>query len=117
MTDADHTVAEHFERRSPVVRQSYDAILAAARQLGPVIEEPKKTSIHLVRRTAFGGVATQKEKLVLTLKSPAAQPSTRIHKQEQASANRWHLQIHINHPSEIDAEVQGWLKQAWEMSA
>jgi hypothetical protein len=117
MTEAEHTVAEHFERRAPVVREIYDAILAAARELGPVIEDPKKTSIHLVRRTAFGGVATQNEKLVLTLRSPTAQASDRIHRQEQASANRWHLQIHLADPAKVDDEVKRWLKQAWEMSA
>ncbi len=63
MTSAsDFTVAEHFEGRVPAVRAIYDRILEAAKRLGPVREEPKKTSIHLARKTAFAGVATRKKR-------------------------------------------------------
>jgi hypothetical protein len=111
-----HSVDQHFERRSPTVRKVYDAIVAAASELGTVIEDPKKTSIHLVRRTAFAGVATQKEKVVLTLKLPADLRSKRVHKHEQASAHRWHVELRVDDPAQVDGELKGWLKQAWEIS-
>jgi hypothetical protein len=66
-----HSVDQHFEGRAPVVRAIYDAVLRVAKKLGPVVEDPKKTSIHLNNRTAFAGVATRKETLVLTIKAPA----------------------------------------------
>jgi len=59
-----HTVAAHFEKSTPTVKATYKAILKAARELGPVREEPKKTSIHLVRESAFAGIATRKEALI-----------------------------------------------------
>jgi hypothetical protein len=46
------TVAEHFATTAPHVRETYDAILGRARLLGPVVIEPKKTSIHLVRSSS-----------------------------------------------------------------
>jgi hypothetical protein len=55
-----HSVKEHFENRAPEVKATYAAILKAAKTLGPVQEEAKKTSIHLVRKNAFAGVATRK---------------------------------------------------------
>jgi len=69
--DAVHTVKEHFDNRAPEVKSTYAAILKAAKQFGPVKEEAKKTSIHLVRKSAFAGVATRKTALILTLKSDA----------------------------------------------
>lgn len=36
-------VAAHFAKASPTVRSTYEAILAAARRLGHVTEDPKKT--------------------------------------------------------------------------
>ena len=54
-----HTVNEHFSGKSPAVRQTYDRLLQAIQRLGPVAEDPKKTSIHLVNHTALAGVATQ----------------------------------------------------------
>jgi hypothetical protein len=46
------SVASHFTKSSATVRATYDAVLRAARALGPVREEAKKTSIHLVRSSA-----------------------------------------------------------------
>ena len=65
LTATDPT-ASHFRDRDPNVAATYAALLRAARALGPVIEEAKKTSIHLVRESAFAGVATQKAALILT---------------------------------------------------
>ena len=88
MTLDGHTVKKHFVNSDPSVKASYAAILKAARKLGPVTEDPKKTSIHLSRRTAFAGIATRKSALVLTLKSHADVKSRRIMKREQVSKNQ-----------------------------
>lgn len=114
---APFTVASHFTGRAETVRATYDAILKAARALGPVEEDPKKTSIHLNRKTAFAGVATRKASLILTLKSAADIASPRIRKREQASANRWHLELELAAPKDVDREVKSWLKQAYELAS
>jgi hypothetical protein len=90
-----HTIQEHFENRAPEVKATYAAILKAAKRLGPVKEEAKKTSIHLVRKSAFAGVATRKTALILTLKSDSDIASKRIARREQASAHRWHLEVKL----------------------
>lgn len=112
-----HTVREHFENRVPEVKATYTAILKAAKKFGPVKEEAKKTSIHLVRRSAFAGVATRKTVLILTLKSDSDVTSKRISKREQASAHRWHLEIKLETPDQVDREVLTWLKKAYELAA
>jgi hypothetical protein len=111
-----HTVKEHFESRAPEVKATYAAILKAAKKLGPVKEEAKKTSIHLVRKSAFAGVATRKTALILTLKSDADIASSRIAKREQASAHRWHLETKLEAPEQVDKELLGWLKKAYELA-
>lgn len=110
------TVKSHFEGKDPAVRQIYDRVLKAAGKFGQVIEEPKKTSIHLVNRSAFAGVATRKSAIVLTIKSDRKLSSPRIHKSEQASAHRFHHEVKLVSPVEVDAEVVKWLKDAYEMS-
>jgi hypothetical protein len=108
-----HTVAQHFERSEPNVHVIYDKIVRAARDCGPVSEDPKKTSIHLTRRTAFAGVVTRKKALILTLKAPTDIKSRRIMKHEQASPNRWYLYVKLEHPRDVDATLIGWIKQAY----
>lgn len=116
MTSNGHTIKEHFENRAPEVKETYAAILNAAKKLGPVKEEAKKTSIHLVRKSAFAGVATRKTALILTLKSESDVVNKRIHKREQASANRWHLEIKLENPKQVDREVLGWLENAYALA-
>src|ERR1700674_1263434 len=116
MSSNGHTIKEHFENRAPEVRATYAAILNAAKKLGPVKEEAKKTSIHLVRKSAFAGLATRKTALILTLKSDSDVASKRITKREQTSANRWHFEIKLEEPNQVDREVLVWLEKAYELA-
>jgi len=106
----------HFAKKDPVVRATYRRVLDAARAFGPVTEEAKKTSIHLVRHTAFAGVATRRSSLILTLKSAKDIRSPRIAKREQASANRWHVEIRLDEPAQVDRQLTAWLKAAYELA-
>ena len=111
------SVKSHFEGKDASVRATYDRLLQKARQFGPVNEEPKKTSIHLVNKTAFAGVATRKSAIILTVKSDRKLSSPRIHKSERTSANRFHHEVKLGAPVEVDAELVTWLKDAYELSA
>jgi len=117
MSLPEPTVREHFEKSSPAVQEIYSRILNEAKKLGPVKQDPKKTSIHLVRRTAFAGIATRKEALWLTLKSDRELSSDRVARQEQASANRWHVEIRLKAPDEVDREVVTWIRKAYELAS
>jgi len=98
------------------VRATYRRVLAAACAFGPVTEQAKKTSIHLVRRTAFAGVATRRSSLILTLKSSTDIRSPRIEKREQTSPNRWHVDIRLEEPAQVDRQLTTWLKAAYELA-
>lgn len=116
MATVSPTIEHHFQGRTASVVGTYAAILKAARALGAVKEEPKMTSIHLVRDSAFAGVATQKAALVLTLKSDRDVASKRVRKREQTSANRWHLEIRLEKPGDVDREIQGWIEHAYSLA-
>jgi hypothetical protein len=89
----------------PVSQELYKKLLDALGPLGAFEEEVKKPPHHFVRRSAFAGVHSRKQFLLLTIK--AAQPvrSPRVLKAEQVSKNRWHLA----------AELLGWLREAYEL--
>ena len=110
------SVAPHFAKSDPEVLLTYRRILAAARALGPVAEELKKTSIHLVARTAFAGVTTRRSALILTLKSAKDIRSSRIEKREQVSAHRWHVEIRLATPSDVDRQLTTWLSVAYKLA-
>lgn len=110
------TVESHFKGKDAIVPKIYGQLLKAGKKLGPVAEEAKKTSIHLVNVTAFAGVATRKHGIVLTLKSDRQLSSPRIHRSERVSANRFHHEVKLTSPSEVDTELTRWLKDAYSLS-
>lgn len=116
ITGPDPDIARHFDGKSASVRATYDAVLAASRKFGRVVEEPKKTSIHLTKRTAFAGVQTRREYLILTIKSERDIKNDRVWKREQISPNRWHLEVKLGTPEEVDDDLKTWLRGAYGIS-
>ena len=116
MTEPSFTIESHFAGKAPAVRAIYDKLIAETTAFGPVIEEPKKTSIHLVNRTAFAGIATRKTALLLNIKSAAPIVSPRFPKNEKISASRYHQEVKLTDPAEVDDELLVWLRQAYVLS-
>ena len=110
------SIDDHFDGKLPSVRATYDRIVDVSRRFGDVVQEPKKTSIHLVAKSAFAGVVTRRDKLVLTIKSPVNVKSARVRKSGQLSANRWHFEVHLHAPADVDRDVKAWLRRAYEIA-
>ena len=111
------TVKSHFDGKDAVTKTVYQQLLKGVKKFGRVIEDPKKTSIHLVNKTAFAGVATRNKAIVLTIKSDRELSSPRFHKSEQTSARRFHHEVKLTSIAEVDAELLDWLKAAYELSS
>jgi hypothetical protein len=93
----------------------YHKLLAAVGRIGPFREEVKKTSIHLVRGSAFAGVHPRKQHLLLTIKAEQPNSGARIAKSEQVSKNRWHLDVKLSTAKDIDPELLAWLRAAYDL--
>ena len=111
-----YSVSDHFVNKDPSVRALYDQLVSFLRTLGPVEEDPKKTSIHLNRKSALAGVETRKSYFLLNIKSDHLIKSPRIEKEEQVSSKRFHHKVRISSPNDFDAELKTWLKEAYALS-
>ena len=86
------TIALHFVGRAAAVREIYDRLVRVAESFGPIRQEPKKTSIHLTIGSAFAGIATRRDALILTIKSTAEIDSPRVVRRDaglRESAGIW----------------------------
>jgi hypothetical protein len=110
------SVDAHFAKSDPEVVAIYQRLLAAARACGPFTEDPKKTSIHLVRHYAFAGVAARQSSIILTLKSDKDIGSPRIVKRQQASANRWYVDVRLTKAADVDRQLKAWIAVAYRIS-
>jgi hypothetical protein len=111
-----HTVNDHFANKDASIRALYDQLISLLHTFGPIQEDPKKTSIHLNRKSALAGVETRKDCLLLNIKSDHAIMSPRIKKSEQISAKRFHHKVRISSPSDFDEELKTWLQEAYLLS-
>jgi hypothetical protein len=111
-----YSVNDHFVNKDPIVRVLYDQLLSLLRTFGPLEEDPKKTSIHLNRKSALAGVETRKDYLLLNIKSDHPVKNPRVVKAEQVSAKRFHHKVRISSPQDLDEELKTWLQEAYVLS-
>lgn len=111
-----YSVRDHFENKDPSVRALYDQLISLLRTFGAVQEDPKKTSIHLNRKSALAGVETRKDGLLLNIKSDHPIKSPRIEKAEQISTKRFHHKVRITSSNDFDEELKSWLEEAYLLS-
>ena len=105
--------------KEPVVAQTYARLVSSLRKVGSVGIDPKKTSIHLTAGndgTAFAGVHTRKSAILLNIRSAAPIESPRVRKVEQVSKNRFHNELLLESPNDVDAELLRWLEDAYGLS-
>src|SRR4051794_19952516 len=104
-----HGVDDHFAGKDASVRELYDRLLSVLRKIGPVAEEAKKTSIHLVHASALAAVETRKGYLLLNLKADHRVEGPRVARAEQLSARRVHFQGELSPPGDNHPQLQGWV--------
>lgn len=102
---------------SPTARQLYLTLTEKLRAFGPFEVELKKSSVHLVRTSAFCGVRFRQQYLLLTIKSAAPMKSERVARAEQISKSRWHNDVRVSSDAEIDLQLMNWLKESYDLRA
>ena len=111
----EYTELDHLKDKDPAVATMYGKLIKELQKFGTLKIEPKKTSIHLGNRFGFAGVYTRKDYINLEVHLNYKLTSKRVSKIEQASANRFHHTVKLNSGKEIDKELLGWLKEAYEL--
>jgi hypothetical protein len=97
------TVDGPFAGKPDEPRAVYGRLVALAEEFGPAEQNPKETSIHLNRRTAFADVAVREAHLVLTIRPDRP----RIIKSERTSAWRFPHEVNLASVKHLDAESRG----------
>jgi len=100
------------EATGPVYRE----LLRRLKPIGRWKVEPKGTSLHIVRGRAFLGVHYRKNGLLLNVVLDRELPSGRARKREQISRNRYHNEILVETPAELDGELVEWIREAFELA-
>lgn len=107
---------EYFTDRDEIVKVIYDTLLAKmTTELDDFELEYKKTSVHVTAGKAFLGIHFMKKVLPINIVLDHALNSSRVHQAEKVSTNRYHNEIRLTSPSEVDAELMSWIKAAYAL--
>ena len=115
MTETTQAVDALFAGKDAVVPAIYRRLIEVLHALGPFQEEPKKTSIHLVHTSGFAGIHPRKSFLYLNLRMDRPLQGERVAKSEQVSKNRYHNEVKVTAPDDVDGELIEWLKEAYAL--
>ncbi len=102
-----------FAKSDPQVWESYHLLAEALKTLGPFTVEVKKTSLHLVTKSAFVGIHPKKKWLDLNIVLDYPLQSDRVRKTEQVSKSRYHNEIRLTQLGDVNTELITWLHQAY----
>src|SRR5262249_673008 len=113
LASADELIDGQYADR-PQLRPIFGAIIDAAAGLGEVTIQARKTYVPLVspRRTFARVQPTTKDRVDLGLRLEGQKPGGRL--QPSKIHESMKLQISLRAPAEVDAEVLGWLQQAYD---
>jgi hypothetical protein len=102
--------------KSPESRAVYSRLIDEVSKLGAYDQETKKTCVHLSNGRAFLGVHPRANGVLLTIPSDAPIESPRVRKVERTSARRYHNDLLLEAPGEVDAELLGWVRLAYDLT-
>lgn len=104
-------VDSHYTGRHGALRPAYDAVVATVLAFGDDVElAPKKTYVSLRRRKQFGQVGPAAGQLEVGVNLPGHQGSERLRPTTGMATHR----VRIAGADELDAELIGWLREAYE---
>lgn len=114
---AGSAVETVYAKSNPEVRALHTQIMEALADCSELRLDAKKTSIHLMHRTAFGGLHPRKARLDVNIRLARALEGSRVASVEQVSRNRWHNLVRLERTDDIDAELLAWLREAYDLAA
>ena len=109
---AEDPVERVFARSEPAVRSLARQLVRKMMSEAGSRIEPKTGSIHICRKSAFAGLHPRRNAVLLNLRTGKPIESERIRKVERVSANRFHNEMLLELPEQLDSELDGWIREA-----
>jgi hypothetical protein len=111
------TLAAHLDGASADVKNTVAALQDALTTIGPHAVVPVKTMILLRATANFGGLVIRRDRIHLEFMLMRPVDHARIYKREQFGSSRYSHHTRLASPSDIDAELVGWLRESYSLVA
>jgi hypothetical protein len=113
----DDLIEAQYAGVKAAMRPIYEAVLSAVHSFGPDVEiAPKKAYVSLRRKKQFAIVQpSTKSRVDLGLNLKGVEPTERLEGGSAFSGMCSHL-VRLAGPAEVDEQVVGWLREAYEQA-
>ncbi len=112
----EQIIAAQYTGAKAALRPIFERVLASAQSLGGDVRiEPRQTYVAFARAKQFALVQpSTKTRVDLGLVLPGVAPSERLAASTNFGSGSINRRVALVTPADIDAEVEGWLRQAYE---
>jgi hypothetical protein len=105
----------HFAGSAPHVRATFDALLRAVQENGPVTVNATKSRVSFQVRMRFGGIdAPRRDHLIANFVLTRRLDSPRLRVEFIAPYYHVH-RVRLNRPEEVDGELRAWFAEAYRV--
>jgi Bacteriocin-protection, YdeI or OmpD-Associated/Domain of unknown function (DUF1905)/Domain of unknown function (DUF5655) len=108
-----HDLSEPFAGKPPFVRELFDRFRRLVEACGPVALLPYRDRVGFMVRVRFAGAVPKSRWLEVGFWLPRRIESPRFRRVETIYPNAHVHVLRITEPSQLDAELAGWLRQAY----
>ena len=112
-----HTVDLHLHGKEPQLRQTYELLIAHLREFGLLRVDAVKSSINLVSKYHFAGIAVRRNYIRLGFLADETIVDERIVRTQQQGPKRVSHWVRLCTPRDVDDRLVRWLKKAYNLQA
>jgi hypothetical protein len=100
----------------PVSSNVYGALTDQVFKLDGCELQENSSSFHVAHGRAFLGIHPRRGGILVNVVLARQLESARVHRAECVSANRWHNEIILKDPTEVDAELLTWIREGYTLT-
>jgi hypothetical protein len=108
-----YDLEDHFMGRAPEVRETFDRLVAAVADCGPVTVYAQKTRIVFMVRVRFGGVIARRRWLYFSLWLTRRIDHPRLDRVDEYGPNSFGHRFRLSHPHEVDSDLTSIICEAY----
>ena len=108
-------VADHLRGKPPQIRAACNALLKAVRRFGPVRIGAVKSRLLISGRAHFAGVDVRQGRLRIEFLLDRSLESPRVQRVVRVTDTSFSHFVQASTAADVDAQLLGWLKAAYEL--
>ena len=110
-------IDDHFRGKDWRLKTIFDSLIRQLKRTGPLRIDAVKTTINLISKHHFGGIAIRRDYLRVGFISDHEIRDRRICRAERVGPHRVSHHVLVSSLSDLDAQLLGWLSEAQAMQA